>query len=212
VPAFFIYGCNTSLWLNLFNLAAEHLTDHHSPDMLELRVNELITLRQLQPADAVPLYKQIDASRKSLRKFLPWVDYNTNEEHSVRFIQLMQRKAEEQEAMALGIWYQQQLCGVMDLHGWDHLLQKAEIGYWVSEAFQRKGIATASCRALITFAFKKLRLNKIEIRFVLQNERSAQIPIRLGFTKEGILRHSAKLHGQYVDMVVMGVLREDWKF
>ena len=179
--------------------------------MLELRVNDKITLRQLQPADAAPLYRQIDLSRKSLRKFLPWVDYNTNEEHSLRFIQLMQRKADEQEAMALGMWYQEELCGVMDLHGWDHLLQKAEIGYWVSESFQRKGIATACCKALISFVFKKLRLNKIEIRFVLQNERSGQIPIKLGFTKEGILRHSAKLHGQYVDMVVMGMLREDWK-
>lgn len=185
--------------------------DHLKPSTLEIRVNDLIILRQLQPEDAAPLYRQIDVSRKSLRKFLPWVDYNTNEEHSLRFIQLMQRKADEQEAIALGMWYQQDLCGVMDLHAWDHLLQKAEIGYWVAEPFQGKGIATACCRELISFAFKKLRLNKIEIRFALQNERSAQIPIKLGFAREGILRHSAKLHGQYVDMVVMGILKADWQ-
>lgn len=57
-----------------------------------------------------------------------------------------------------------------------------------------------------------MRLNKVEIRFVLQNDKSAQIPIKLGFTKEGILRQSAKLHGHYVDMVVMGMLRQDWKY
>ncbi|MGF6845471.1 ribosomal-protein-serine acetyltransferase [Chitinophaga sp. W3I9] len=180
--------------------------------MFEITVNENIYLRQLQVQDAPLVYKQLDASRKSLRRFLPWVDYNTNEEHSLRFIQLMLRKAEEQEAIALGVWYKEQFCGVIDLHGWDHQLQKAEIGYWIGEEFQRKGIATAACKGLISFAFKKLHLNKIEIRFVLQNERSGQIPIRLGFAKEGILRHSAKLHGQYVDMVVMGVLRQDWKY
>ncbi|MBC9910977.1 GNAT family N-acetyltransferase [Chitinophaga varians] len=179
--------------------------------MLDIPVNQDIYLRQLTMQDAPLVYKQLDASRKNLRKFLPWVDYNTNEEHSARFIQMMQRKAEEQEAIALGIWYQHHLCGVMDLHGWDHQVQKAEIGYWIGESFQGKGIATAACRALITYAFKKLRLNKIEIRFVLQNERSGQIPIKLGFTREGILRHNAKLHGQFVDMVVMGVLRQDWK-
>lgn len=179
--------------------------------MFDIPVNENIYLRQLQVQDAPLVYKQLDSSRKGLRKFLPWVDYNTNEEHSVRFIQLMQRKAEEQEAVAMGVWYKDELCGVIDLHGWDHQLQKAEIGYWIAEGFQQKGIATAACRALISHAFKKLRLNKIEIRFVLQNERSGKIPIRLGFSREGILRHNAKLHGQFVDMVVMGILRQDWK-
>ncbi|WP_143309342.1 GNAT family N-acetyltransferase [Chitinophaga vietnamensis] len=180
--------------------------------MFEIPVSETIYLKQLQPQDAPLVFKQLDESRKHLRKFLPWVDYNTNEEHSLRFIQLMKRKTEEQEAVAFGIWSNRQFCGVIDLHEWDHQLQKAEIGYWIGESFQGQGIATAACKALINFAFKKLRLNKVEIRFVLQNERSGQIPIKLGFSKEGILRHSAKLHGQYVDMVVMGVLRQDWKY
>lgn len=179
--------------------------------MLELTVNDTTSLRQLQPAHAPALFLLINTSRKSLRKFLPWVDYNTNEEHSLRFIELMLRKADEQEAVAFGIWHGGELCGVIDLHGWDHALQKAEIGYWITESQQGKGIVTSSCKALIGYAFAALRLNKVEVRFVLQNEKSAQIPIKLGFAKEGVLRQSAKLHGQYVDMVVMGMLRKDWK-
>ncbi|UPK70358.1 GNAT family N-acetyltransferase [Chitinophaga filiformis] len=180
--------------------------------MLELPVNETITLRQLQPGDAPTLFNQLDASRRSLRRFLPWVDYNTNEEHTLRFIEMMLRKAEDQEAIAFGIWYQAQLCGVIDLHCWDHQLDKAEIGYWLGEQFRSKGIAVSACKALVSFAFQTLKLNKIEVRFALQNIESAQIPIRLGFAKEGILRHSAKLHGQYADTVVMGILRQDWKY
>ena len=180
------------------------------PAMIEIPVNEKLFLRQLQPQDAPLIYHQLDISRKNLRKFLPWVDYNTNEEHSLRFIEMMTRKTEEQEALALGIWYENNCCGVIDLHNWEHQIQKAEIGYWLGAAFQGKGIATAAAKALISFAFTKLKLNKIEIRFVMQNEKSGRIPIRLGFSKEGILRDSAKLHGQFVDMVVMGILREDW--
>ncbi|UYQ92788.1 GNAT family N-acetyltransferase [Chitinophaga horti] len=179
--------------------------------MLELKVNDHTCLRQLQPEHAPLVFRQINTSRKNLRRFLPWVDYNTNEEHSLRFIQLMQRKADDQEAIAFGIWHNEELCGVIDLHNWDHTLQTAEIGYWIGEAWQGRGLVSSSCRALITFAFKELRLNKIEIRFVLQNERSAYIPIKLGFAREGILRHSAKVHGQYMDTVVMGMLKADWK-
>ncbi|MBW8686062.1 GNAT family N-acetyltransferase [Chitinophaga rhizophila] len=179
--------------------------------MLELPVNESVVLRQLQPEHAPALYQQLDTSRKSLRRFLPWVDYNTAPEHTLRFIEMMLRKAEEQDAIAFGVWYQEQLCGVIDLHGWDHLLEKAEIGYWLGDNFRGKGIAVAACKVLISFAFESLKLNKLEIRFALQNNQSAQIPIRLGFSKEGILRHSAKLHGRYVDTVVMGILKQDWK-
>ncbi|RFS23435.1 N-acetyltransferase [Chitinophaga silvatica] len=180
--------------------------------MLEITVNETIVLKQLQEQDAPLVYQQIDASRKNLRKFLPWVDYNTNVEHSLRFIQMMERKADDQDAIAFGIWADQVFVGVIDLHCWDHALNKAEIGYWLGTAYQGKGIVTAATKALITFAFKQLRLNKIEIRFVLQNQKSGQIPIKLGFAKEGILRHSAKLHGQFTDMVVMGILKSDWQY
>lgn len=180
--------------------------------MLELAVDDQILLRQLQPENAPVLYSTLDTSRKALRRFLPWVDYNTNEDHSLRFIEMMLRKAEDQEAIAFGIWYNGQLCGVLDLHCWDHLLQKAEIGYWLAEHCRGKGIVLACCKVLISFAFENLKLNKIEIRFALENDRSARIPIKLGFTKEGILRHNAKLHGHFVDMVVMGMLRNDWKY
>lgn len=179
--------------------------------MLEIKVNDQLSLRQLEPADAPLVYGQIDYSRKTLRKFLPWVDYNLKEDHSLRFIELMQRKAEEQDAIAFGMFKDAALCGVMDLHNWDHSLQKAEIGYWLGEAYRGKGIALACCHRLMQFGFEELHLNKIEIRFALQNERSSRIPIRLGFTREGILRHSAKLHGQLVDMVVMGMLKQDFR-
>jgi len=180
--------------------------------MLELSVNDTTSLKQLQPEHAAALFKQIDTHRKSLRRFLPWVDYNTNEEHSLRFIEMMLRKADDQDAIAMGIWNEGVLCGVIDLHSWDHLLLKAEIGYWIANPYQGKGIVTACCKVLITYAFTMLKLNKIEIHFAIQNERSAHIPMKLGFAKEGVLRHNARLHGQYVDMVVMGVLREDWKY
>lgn len=180
--------------------------------MLELPVSESVVLIQLQPEHAPALYNQLDTSRKSLRRFLPWVDYNTQQEHTLRFIEMMLRKAEDREALAMGIWYQGELGGVIDLHGWDHQLEKAEIGYWLGENFRGKGLVVNACKVLITFAFESLKLNKLEIRFAMQNTSSAQIPIRLGFSKEGILRHSAKLHGQYVDTVVMGILKQDWKY
>ncbi|RAJ01501.1 ribosomal-protein-serine acetyltransferase [Chitinophaga skermanii] len=179
--------------------------------MVSIVINDHIYLQQLKSNDAGMLFDLVQSSRKTLRRFLPWVDYNTKPEHSQRFIELMLRKADQQEAIAFGMWYNGALCGVMDLHEWDPILQKAEIGYWIADQFSGKGIVSVCCSGLLDYAYATMRLNKVEIRFALENKKSGRIPIKLGFRKEGILRQSAKLHGQLVDMVVMGMLREDWE-
>lgn len=178
--------------------------------MINIYISEQLELKQLELKDAPALFALIDRSRKSLRRFLPWVDYNTKLQHSENFIKTMLRKADELSDFAFGIWYDKQLCGVIDLHDWSKILQIAEIGYWIDNEFTGKGIARASCKALLDYAFTELKLNKVEIRFALENVRSAKIPIKLGFRREGTIRECAKLHGTYIDIVVMGMLKKDW--
>jgi ribosomal-protein-serine acetyltransferase len=168
-------------------------------------------LRLLQMADAPILFDTIQQHRKELRRYLPWVDHTSMVKHSEQFIQHMTRKAYNQEALAFGIWYADQFLGIIDIHSWDHSYLCAEIGYWIRPDWQGKGLVLESTQALLQYCFEKLRLNKIAIRFVLDNKRSAQIPIRLGFFKEGIIRKSDTLHGSLVDVVVMGLLRSEWE-
>ncbi|NQW43213.1 MAG: GNAT family N-acetyltransferase [Bacteroidetes bacterium] len=56
-----------------------------------------------------------------------------------------------------------------------------KIGYWVGENFQRRGITTLSCKALVDFCFKILKLNRIEIKYAVDNIKSQAIPLRLNF-------------------------------
>lgn len=59
----------------------------------------------------------------------------------------------------------------------------AEIGYWLSEDYQGKGIMTECVRTLADFGFESLKLSKIEIRCRAENARSVNIPKRLGFKR-----------------------------
>lgn len=47
--------------------------------------------------------------------------------------------------------------------------QKTEIGYWLSEKFQHKGIVTHSCKALIDFAFSEMNLHRIQLKAATKN-------------------------------------------
>ena len=85
------------------------------------------------------------------------------------------------------------------------------LGYWIGEAYQGRGLVTASCRALITHAFDEARLNRVEIRCAVENRKSRAIPARLGFRQEGLLRDAEWLYDHFVDHVVYATLVKEWR-
>ena len=60
------------------------------------------------------------------------------------------------------------------------------------------------------FAFQKIGLNKIELRFIPHNKRSAAVAERLGAKVEGIIRQSHLFNGKLEDIVVTGILKNEW--
>ena len=65
-------------------------------------------------------------------------------------------------------------------------------------------------RALTTHAFAVWRLNRVVIRAAVGNDRSAAIPLRLGFVHEGVLRQSERFGETFKDVAVYAMLAADW--
>jgi ribosomal-protein-serine acetyltransferase len=89
---------------------------------------------------------------------------------------------------------------------------KTEIGYWLSEPLQGKGIVTKSTKKLIEIAFEKEQMNRIQIKCAVDNLPSKRIPQRLSFTLEGIEREGELLaNKEYTDLEVYSLLRSDYE-
>ena len=110
-----------------------------------------------------------------------------------------------------GIWYKQNLAGMIGCHGMNFANKSTSIGYWLGEGYQGKGIMTKTTKALVEYLLTELNLNRIEIRCAENNYKSRAIPERLGFTNEGTLRETEWLYDHYVDHVVYGMLARQWK-
>lgn len=63
-----------------------------------------------------------------------------------------------------------------------------EIGYFVDFNYWGRGIASQATRLMEQFAFKKLKLKRIEILMMPQNKASEKIAIKCKYKKEGRLR------------------------
>jgi ribosomal-protein-serine acetyltransferase len=178
--------------------------------MSTLRIDEEIVLKTLEPGDADLLFSLIDANRSYLRQWLPWVDTNSTVENSRLFILSTIDQQKMNLGFQCGIWYRGELSGIIGYHGFDWMNRNVEIGYWLGEKFQSRGIMTKACRALVDYAFHDFHLNRVQIRCATGNKKSNAIIERLGFINEGCTRQAELLYDHYVDLFVYGMTSDMW--
>jgi len=85
----------------------------------------------------------------------------------------------------------------------------AEVGYWVSEAYWGRGIATASVRAVTAFAMAEHGLTRVFALPFAENAASCRVLEKAGFTREARLRKSAKKAGRVTDQYLYAFVTPD---
>lgn len=179
--------------------------------MFSRQVQEGVFLRVLEERYAEQIFAVVDRERAYLRQWLPWVDATHSVEDSRAFIKQTLKQFARGDGFVAGIWCGNEFAGTIGTHKLDRLNRKVEIGYWIAARFQRRGIVTSACRAVIDHAFQEWELNRVEIHCAPQNRKSCAIPERLGFQREALLREAQLLDGRYVDSVVYGILAREWR-
>ena len=172
---------------------------------------EGLELRPFEEAEAEELFALVDANRAYLRQWLPWLDANTQVEHSRDFIRATRKQQADRNGFTCGIRWRGRLVGVVGVHAIDWPNRKTSLGYWVAEPDQGRGLVTRACAALLPYLFEELGLNCVEIGCAVGNTRSNAIPARLGFKQEGVLRQRERLYDRFVDHVVYSLLAAEWR-
>lgn len=179
--------------------------------MVSIIIDNNILLRTYQADDAQELFNAVGNSRKHLHPWLDWVDKTTKVEHSMQFIKQSLHQLHTQEALALGIFYNDRIIGGIGMHHWEQQTKRAQIGYWISQEYEGRGIINKCLQRFVDFLFEKIGLNKIEIHFVPANKRSARVAERIGARIEGLIRQSVIRNGALEDIVIAGLLKTEWK-
>ncbi|KYK28335.1 MAG: hypothetical protein AYK23_05625 [Candidatus Proteinoplasmatales archaeon SG8-5] len=74
-----------------------------------------------------------------------------------------------------------------------------------------KGYGTEAIRLMLDYGFDSLNLHRIELGVFDFNERARKAYRKLGFREEGVKREAVYMKGEYHDIVLMGILRKEWK-
>jgi ribosomal-protein-serine acetyltransferase len=177
--------------------------------LYQIRNDLALKLVSIQEADET--FQLVDKNRAYLREWLPWVDSSkTAEDTKASFLSFLKNYGEQKSLTTL-IMYQGKIVGIASFNKIDWSNKIAYIGYWLGSEYQGKGIMTDVAKALTTYAFSELKLNRVEIRAAVENKKSRAIPERLGFKEEGTVRQNEWLYDHYVDHVIYGMLKSEWE-
>lgn len=175
-----------------------------------LDVGQGLHIRLLEDKDAAGLFALIDANRKALRDWTPWVDTTHSQEDTVAFIRSALQQHKDCTGLHAGIWQDGELAGGIAYVRIDINNRRAMIGYWLAGQYRGKGLVTRAAAAMTDIAFSKLLMNRVEIYCAVDNLKSRAIPERLGFKPEGVLRQYEWVNDRFLDVAAYGMLAAEW--
>lgn len=102
--------------------------------------------------------------------------------------------------------------GVAFIDGLDPHARVARIAATILDPPERgKGFGTDAHRVLVSYLFRHRNLARIEAFVGAGNLAARSVLKRLGFTEEGVLRSRTFAHGSRHDIVVCGLLADEWQ-
>ncbi|CAL9305470.1 GNAT family N-acetyltransferase [Streptomyces sp. R02] len=103
------------------------------------------------------------------------------------------------------------LIGTANLWGIDTHNRNAHIGVGLLPAARGKGYGTDVVATLCYYGFVVRGLQRLQIETLADNEGMIRAAERNGFVREGVLRSSAWVLGEFMDEVVFGLVAGEWE-
>jgi len=99
-------------------------------------------------------------------------------------------------------------CGLLGIN-WR--VRESEFGIFIGEKEHwDKGYGTEALLLMLRHGFETLNLNRIGLRVYADNPRAIRSYEKAGFVHEGTLRQGHYHDGEYIDVLMMSVLRSEW--
>jgi ribosomal-protein-alanine N-acetyltransferase len=160
-------------------------------------------IRRLVPDDAEELARLLAANRTFLAPFEP--------EHAEDFFSSDGQRARIERAEHLyAILDGDVLAGMTSLSNVVRgAFQSANVGYWVDEARNGRGLATRAVAELVDLAFTELGLHRLEAATLADNRASQRVLQKIRFRRIGIAPRYLQIAGDWRDHVLFQRTVED---
>ena len=172
-----------------------------------------LVVRCWEPRDAPALIEALALNLDHLRPWMPWIkDEPQTLDEKLQLLRRFRGQFDLGQDYVYGIFDTggTRVLGGSGLHA--RIGTKAlEVGYWIHRDWIGQGLASEASAALTRVAFEVQRVERVEIHCAPENDRSARVAKRLGFTLEATLRRRTPgVDGELRDAMIWTLLSEEY--
>lgn len=103
-------------------------------------------------------------------------------------------------------------CGLYNFDKFHGVSHSCELGIIIGDKdYWNHGYGREAINLLLDYAFRYWNVHRVGLETSSANPRAIHCYAACGFIEEGRLRQAEWQNGQYVDTVLMGILREEWE-
>lgn len=168
-----------------------------------------LMLRYATAEDAPRLFEL--ASDPAVTRWFSWGPYERLDQPEA-YIASLEGKRERGELLDFLVVHPE--AGAIGVTGLSELAtrdRRATVGTWFGREWWGTGVNRESKALIAALAFRALRLDRLTAWANTRNGRSQTALERVGFRREGVLRGWHRHGDARHDVVVFGMLREDWE-
>ena len=169
-----------------------------------------LCIRPLVAADIDPFVAAARESVDTVGAWMPWCTATYTATEARAWIDECTANIAARSAYDMGIFSPDgaTLLGGIGVNQISWRWNYGNVGYWVRQSCQRKGVAPRAVRAAAQFGFGYLKLTRLELVVAVGNEPSRKVAERVGATFECIARNRLMLHEQPIDAAVYSLIPE----
>ena len=103
-----------------------------------------------------------------------------------------------------------EVVGDCSLHFIDKHNRTCDVGIALGKPYWNKGYGQDALKTLVEYAFKHHNMHRVGLEVLADDARAVGCYRKVGFVEEGRLRRRDWVNGSYHDVLLMGILDEEW--
>ena len=104
-----------------------------------------------------------------------------------------------------------EFCGLIEVRDIEPEHSQGELSFWLAHKVWGNGYMSEAVQVIVQYGFEVLNLNRLYAYHMLRNSATGRVLEKNGFKQEGLLRQRVQKWGQYEDVALLAILRQDWQ-
>jgi RimJ/RimL family protein N-acetyltransferase len=101
-------------------------------------------------------------------------------------------------------------CGLVEVRNIEREHSQGELSFWLTVEVWGRNYMSEVIQAVVQYVFEGLGLNRLYAYHMLRNHVCKRVLEKNGFKQEGLLRQRVRKWGQFEDVALWAILRQEW--